>query len=166
MRILGIDPGTYNMGVGVVCAREGTLSFVDAKVLKAPRSMPLPNRLHLLYVGLLDYIESSSPEEIAIEEPFVSRNVRSAIAIGQAQAIALVAAAESDRGVKSYAPREVKLSVTGFGDSSKEQVRDMIVVTLDADATTLPLDASDALAVAVCHINARRAERLVSGREL
>ena len=162
MRTLGIDPGTYNMGVGVVRDEEGALSVVDAAVLKAPRRLPIAQRLYRLYTELLSYIARNEPQEIAIEEPFVARNVRSAIAVGQARAVAMVAAAAAGVCMRSYTPREVKLSVTGFGDSSKEQVRDMIALTLNADASMLPLDASDALAVAVCHINARRAESLTA----
>ena len=166
MQILGIDPGTYNMGVGTIREEKGVLSYVDASVLKAPRKLPLAERLYCLHTGLLDYIARNEPQEIALEEPFVARNVRTAIAVGQAQAIAMVAAAASGIRVESYAPREVKLSVSGFGDSSKEQVRDMVYVALNADTSNLQLDASDALAVAICHFNARRAEALVSGQRM
>ncbi len=160
MRTLGIDPGTYNMGVGVVNAEGSDFSLVDADVLSVPRGTPHAQRLYRLYNGLLDYIAKHKPGEIAIEEPFVARNVRSAIAVGQAQAVAMMAAAASGISVQSFAPREVKLAVTGFGDSSKEQVREMVILTLGADTPTMPLDASDALAVAICQINARHAESL------
>ena len=162
MRILGIDPGTYNMGVGVVNVDGDALTLVDAEVLKVSRGIPHAQRLHLLYERLLDYIAKFEPDEVAIEEPFVARNARSAIAIGRAQAVAMIASAASDVGIHSFAPREVKMAVTGFGDSSKEQVRDMVMLTLDADAPQMPLDASDALAVAICHINSRRANSLIA----
>ena len=160
MRTLGIDPGTYNMGVGVVNAEGSALSLVDADVLSVPRGMPQSQRLHRLYTTLLEYIDMHKPGEIVIEEPFVARNVRSAIAVGQAQAVAMIAAAASGIDVQSFSPREVKLAVTGFGDSSKEQVQEMVILNLDADTPAMPLDASDALAVAICGINARRAESL------
>ena len=82
------------------------------------------------------------------------------MAVGQAQAVALIAAAASGIGVETYAPREVKLSVTGFGDSSKEQVQEMVLIALNAAERTMALDASDALAVSICHINSRRAQAL------
>ena len=148
------------MGVGVVNAERGELRFVDADVLSAPRNMPHAQRLHRLYTELLDYIDKHKPGEIAIEEPFVARNVRSAIAVGQAQAVAMIAAAASGIDVQSFSPREVKLAVTGFGDSSKEQVQEMVILSLGADTPAMSLDASDALAVAICQINARRAESL------
>ena len=150
------------MGVGVVGSDDGSLTLVDADVLKVGRRTPLAERLHMLYAQLLDYIGQYEPDEIAIEEPFVARNVRSAMAVGQAQAVAMVAAAASGISVKSYAPREVKMAVTGFGDSSKEQVREMVIISLGAATDTMPLDASDALAVAICHINSKRAESLIS----
>ena len=151
------------MGVGVVGSDDGSLTLVDADVLKVARRTPLAERLHTLYTKLLDYIGQYEPDEVAIEEPFVARNVRSAMAVGQAQAVAMVAAAASGISVKSYAPREVKMAVTGFGDSSKEQVQEMVIISLGAATGTMPLDASDALAVAICHINSRRAESLISG---
>ena len=148
------------MGVGIVNDEEGDLSLVNADVLSVPRGMPHAQRLHRLYTELLEYIYKYKPGEIAIEEPFVARNARSAIAVGQAQAVAMIAAAASGIDVQSFSPREVKLAVTGFGDSSKEQVQEMVILSLDTDTPAMPLDASDALAVAICRINARRAESL------
>ena len=150
------------MGVGVVGSGDDNLRLVDAGVLTVSRNTPLAERLHALYAKLLDYIGQYEPDEVAIEEPFVARNVRSAMAVGQAQAVAMVAAAAAGISVKSYAPREVKLAVTGFGDSSKEQVQEMVILSLSPAASPMPLDASDALAVAICHINSRRAESLIS----
>ena len=160
MRSLGIDPGTYNMGVGVVNADRDALSIVDAKVLKVRRGIARPERLHQLYSELLEYIALYEPDEVAIEEPFVARNVQSAIAVGQAQAVAMIAAAASGLNVASYAPREVKLAVTGFGHSSKEQVQEMVFLTLGVIEQPMSLDASDALAVSICHINSRRVQAL------
>ena len=160
MRSLGIDPGTYNMGVGVVNVDRDALSLVDANVLKVRRGIARPERLHQLYSELLKYIALHEPDEVAIEEPFVARNVQSAIAVGQAQAVAMIAAAAAGLNVASYAPREVKLAVTGFGHSSKEQVQEMVFLTLGVVDLPMPLDASDALAVSICHINSRRVQAL------
>lgn len=154
------------MGVGIVGSDDGGLTLVDANVLKVARRTPLAERLHTLYTKLLSYIGQYKPDEVAIEEPFVARNVRSAMAVGQAQAVAMIASAALGVSVKSYAPREVKLAVTGFGDSSKEQVQEMVILSLSPATDPMPLDASDALAVAICHINSRRAESLMSNERI
>ena len=164
MRALGIDPGTYNMGVGVIEADGDAITLVDAAVLKAPKGAPHAERLHRLHSALQAYIAEHRPDEVAIEEPFVARNVRSAMAVGQAQAVAMIAAAAAGIAVHTYAPREVKQAVTGFGNSSKEQVQEMVLITLNAADMPLSLDASDALAVSICHFNARRAQTLTIGR--
>ena len=93
MRILGIDPGTYTMGVGVVESAVGNMSLVGYDAIQPIRRATLPERLHTLYERLIVYMKDSQPDEVAIEEPFVARNSRSAIAVGQAQAIAFLAAA-------------------------------------------------------------------------
>ncbi len=162
MRIIGVDPGTYNMGVGVVDADGNTLRLVHANTLKATRGNALSERLRCLYASLLDFIDEYEPAAMAIEEPFVARNVRSAMAVGQAQAIAMLAAATLCLDVHSYAPREVKMAITGFGGSSKEQVHAMVTATLNLDAPPPSFDASDAVAVAICHINASRAQALIA----
>ncbi|MYE55120.1 MAG: crossover junction endodeoxyribonuclease RuvC [Chloroflexi bacterium] len=150
------------MGVGVIGSYDDNLTLVDASVLKVARRTPIAERLQALYSHLLSYIGQHKPDEVAIEEPFVARNVRSAMAVGQAQAVAMIAAAASGISVTSYAPREVKLAVTGFGDSTKEQVQEMVILSLSPATNPMPLDASDALAVAICHINSRRVESLIS----
>lgn len=153
------------MGVGVVIANSDELTLVDADVLKVPRGAPHAERLHRLYLQLLEYIAKHAPDEIAIEEPFVARNARSAIAVGQAQAVALIAAAAAGKRIETYAPREVKMSVTGFGGSSKEQVREMVLIALNVFEQAMPLDASDALAVSICHINSKRAQAFTLGQQ-
>jgi crossover junction endodeoxyribonuclease RuvC len=149
------------MGVGIINAEGDSLTFLHADVLKVRRGAPRAERLHRLYTELLSYIARHKPDEIAIEEPFVARNARSAIAVGQAQAVAMIAAQASGISVQLFAPREVKLAVTGFGDSSKEQVQEMAMLALDLNSTPMSLDASDALAIAICHINARRVQSLI-----
>lgn len=154
MRTLGIDPGTLHMGLGVVDSQEGRLTLAHLGVLSASRSKPLAERLRCLYEGLLEYIAEWQPSVAAIEEPFVARNVRSAMAVGQAQAVAMLAAASRGLPVHTYSPREVKQAVTDYGGSSKEQVQEMVRVLLGLPETPRPADAADALAVAICHINA------------
>ena len=163
MRVLGIDPGTFHMGVGVVASEQGELRLVHSGVLSPRRSAPLSERLYYLY-GQLDLLmEELAPSAVAIEEPFVARNVRAAMAVGQAQAVAMLVAAKHGLSVAGYAPRQVKRAVTDYGGSSKEQVQEMVGVLLGLPAgPAQPPDAADALAVAICHIGASRSQELLS----
>ena len=155
MRVLGVDPGTFKMGVGILDSDRGSLTLVHTQVLNASRAKPLYLRLHLLYKALLCTISSWQPNVLAVEEPFVATNIRAAMAVGQAQAIAMVAAAHNKLDIKGYSPREVKRAVTDHGGSTKEQVQEMVKILLqlpeDWAETT---DATDALAVAICHVSA------------
>ena len=152
-RVLGVDPGTYKMGVGVVDSHGDGLSLAYSGVLVPRRRDPISDRLHYLFAQLSDAIRDWRPSAVAIEQPFVGRNVRSAMAIGHAQAVAMVAAAHNGLPVSNYAPRQVKQAVTNYGGSSKEQVQEMVKVLLGLDALSGSSDAADALAVAICHIN-------------
>ena len=160
MRILGIDPGTYNMGVGVVDAHGSELDLVHVSVLKPKRSDPLPARLNTMRLELEALLTRLMPGSAAIEEPFVGKNVRAAIAVGQAQAVALMACAARGLDVKGYTPAQVKQAVTDYGGSSKEQVQEMVRALLDVEEIPGPPDAADALAVAICHANASRSLEL------
>ena len=160
VRILGVDPGTYKMGVGVVDSDGAGLRVAYSGVLVPKRGDTIPKRLHFLHTRLLDLIRDWAPSEVAIEEPFVADNRRAAMAIGHAQAVAMVAAAHYELPVTNYAPRQVKQAVTDYGGSSKEQVQEMVKVLLGLDAPPESSDAADALAVAICHINAFDVKRL------
>ena len=162
MRVLGVDPGTYATGVGVVDAIETGLRLVHCDALSGRRSDALPERLLRTYKQLLEVIENWRPVEVAVEQPFVSLNWRSAMAIGQAQAVAFMAAAHHGLPVSTYLPSQVKQSVTDHGGSSKEQVQEMVKVILEMPSPPESSDAADALAVAICHINARRVRRLAT----
>ena len=152
MRVLGIDPGTYNMGIGVVSSNGSSMTMDYLDILSPSRKYPLPKRLGLIYEELSRIVKDWSPGEVAIEQPFAGQNIKAAMAIGQAQAVAMVVAARNDIPVSSYAPRSVKQAVTDYGGSSKEQVQEMIRVLLELEETP-STDAADALAVAICHIN-------------
>ena len=163
MRVLGIDPGTYATGVGVVESADGGARLVFAATLSPRRRDKLPVRLNFLYEQLTRVMDDWRPEEVAIEEPFVARNVKAAMAVGQAQGVALAAAARSGLDTFGYAPRKVKQSLTGYGGSTKMQVQLMVcarlgIDELDEDAT----DATDALAVALCHVAEREVSRIVA----
>ena len=160
MLVLGIDPGTHKMGVGVVASEGSDLRMAYAGVLSPRGSDPLSERLRFLYDGLSQVISIWQPTEVAIEEPFAARNIKAAMAIGHAQAVAMLVAAQNGLAVSNYAPRQVKQAVTDHGGSSKEQVQEMVKVLLDLDAVPESTDAADALAIAICHINSSQVSRL------
>jgi len=148
-RILGIDPGTVVLGYGVI---EGDPPYLVAYgVISAPRRLSLEQRLHRIYQGLEEVVNRYRPGEIAVEEPFVSRNPRSALAVGRVQGLALMAAARAGVPVYRYSPAEIKGKVTGYGSGDKSQVQEMVRLHLGLDAPPEPSDAADALAVALCH---------------
>ena len=162
MRILGIDPGTIRMGYGVVDWENDELTMVDCGVVGASSKLPVSQRLHKLYISLQDVIGRHQPSEIAIEEPFVAKNVRSAMLVGEARAVAILAATSRDIPVYEYSPRLVKQVVTSYGGSDKKQVQEMVRILLGLPTPPHSLDASDALAVAICHTYQSRLEHLLA----
>jgi crossover junction endodeoxyribonuclease RuvC len=152
MRVLGIDPGTVTMGYGVIDSHNDDLSMIDCGALATSERSPIGERLCYLYRELLCLIQNYQPDMVAVEQPFVASNARSALAIGRAQAIALLAAATQDIPSREYTPTQVKQSVANYGASSKAQVQEMVRLQLNLKEVPQPDDASDALAVAICHL--------------
>jgi crossover junction endodeoxyribonuclease RuvC len=152
MRVLGVDPGTLILGYGVIDSESGRVTLIDCGVLTAPPRITIGERLAYMYRNLLEIVLSQKPDVLAVEQPFFSKNARSAIAIGQAQAIAILTASNNGIPVFEYPPARVKQSVAGSGSGSKEQVQIMVRLHLGL-STTPPTDATDALAVALCHVN-------------
>ena len=163
MRILGIDPGTVITGYGVVEDTDGDVTVVDYGAITAPARSPIGERLSFIYTHLLQIIAQHHPDVLAIEQPFISKNVKSALAIGRSQAIAILAAAGNGIPVCEYSPAQVKRQVSNFGAGSKEQVQEMVRLQLDLPDIPRPDDAADALAVALCHISQTRLGRLLQG---
>ena len=156
MRVLGIDPGTQNMGYGLL---EGDFKMVECGVLTAGRRQDLPVRLANLYQQLLNLIDHFQPDEIAVEEPFVpriDRDVRTAIIVGQAQAVVLMASALKELPVYRYLPAQIRSVVVGYGAGTKSQVQEMLKLQLGLEQAPTSQDASDALAVAVFHLSQQR----------
>ena len=162
MRVLGIDPGTLNLGYGVVDEDAGEMAMVDCGVVSLSSKVPVEQRLSSLYKKLVEIVARHQPDEVAIEEPFVAGNVRSALAIGRAQAIAMLAAANKNLPVFRYLPTQVKQQVTDYGGSSKEQVQEMVRLQLGLAEPPQPFDAADALAVAICHLHQKHIEVLLA----
>jgi crossover junction endodeoxyribonuclease RuvC len=165
MIILGIDPGTITTGYGVIEAEDDEATFVDCGALNAPERSPIGERLSKIYHGLQEVIARFNPDVVAIESPFVAKSVKSALAIGMAQAIATLAAAEGKIPTHEYSPAEVKKRVTDYGVSTKEQVQEMVKLQLNLAEAPQPTDAADALAVALCHLRRMHLESLVAESE-
>ena len=161
MRVLGIDPGTQAMGYGLVDYQDDKLGMLDCGVLTPPSHTPIVERLFILYEGLKEILARWEPDEVAIEEPFVAKNVRSALAVGRAQAVAMLAATSKGIPVYTYTPTQVRRMVADYGASDKEQVQRMVRLQLDL-AQIPPSDAADALAVAICHLWESRTGRLLA----
>ncbi|MBI4329256.1 MAG: crossover junction endodeoxyribonuclease RuvC [Chloroflexi bacterium] len=162
MRVLGIDPGTVVMGYGVLDLLADEVSLVESGVLRASPRLPLPQRLLHLQQGLDALLDRLVPEAVAVERPFVARNVRSAFAIGEARGIALLAAAKRGLPIAEYPPARVRSEVSGYGGSDKAQVARVLGLQLGVSLEGSRLDATDALAVALCHILQSRREAQMS----
>ena len=162
MRILGIDPGTLTMGYGLIDFHHNELSFVSCGIISADKNSPLPQRLSEIYTQLQTIIKKWKPVILAIENPFVSNNPKTALAIGQAQGAAFIAAAQNGLEISSYPPRLIKQTVTNFGGASKEQVQEMVRMFLEMDFLPEPSDVADSLAVAICHTRVVQEQDLIS----
>jgi crossover junction endodeoxyribonuclease RuvC len=151
MKILGIDPGTQVMGWGVVETSGDNLSAAGFGAIKVPDKLQAGEKLNLLYTEILKLIRKYKPDNIAVEQPFVAKNVHSAFVVGRAQAMALLAAASQKIPSFEYTPAQVKQRVSNYGASSKEQVQEMVKLLLGLKVVPEPNDAADALAIAICH---------------
>ncbi|MBS1644524.1 MAG: crossover junction endodeoxyribonuclease RuvC [Bacteroidetes bacterium] len=150
--ILGIDPGTLFMGFALIAASKNKLSLLEMGVLRLARHNDHSERLRLIYVTIQDLIQRHRPVVAAIEAPFFGKNVQSMLKLGRAQGVAIAAATVNGLTAVEYAPNKVKQSITGRGHASKEQVWEMLRQSLQLrEERPEHYDATDALAVAVCH---------------
>lgn len=161
MRVLGVDPGTATTGYGVVEDQEGALELLVCGVITTPPQEVMPMRLRSIYRELRTLIAQWSPEALAVEELFFSRNVTTAMSVGQARGVVLLAGAEADLPVFEYKPAEVKQAIAGYGGADKHQVQQMVRLLLRLEQVPRPDDAADAVAVAVCHHHSARFYDLV-----
>lgn len=164
MKILGIDPGTVVMGYGVIEYEGDESTLVDFGAITVPKQSEFSQRISQIYDELLKVIRKHHPDTIAVEQPFVARNVRSAMAIGRAQAIALLAAAQCGIPAFEYTPAQVKQRIANYGASSKEQIQEMVRLELGMKETPHPNDAADALAVALCHVREVHLNRILAAQ--
>jgi crossover junction endodeoxyribonuclease RuvC len=152
MKTLGIDPGTAIMGWGVVEEDgAGGLRCVGYGALTTSKDLALAQRLQLIHRGLTDVIAQYQPDTVGIEELFFGKNVNTAIAVGHARGVALLALADAKIPIQVYKPSEIKQAVAGYGNADKKQMQEMVRLTLGLDAIPRPDDAADALAIAICH---------------
>jgi crossover junction endodeoxyribonuclease RuvC len=152
VRILGVDPGSVTTGFGVIDYERGRLALVDHGAINTKRGEELADRLCRIHDGLLAIIGRTSPEAVAVETPFSGANVKSLIQLAHARGVVLLAARLRGLPVYEYAPRSVKSAVAGYGAAEKEQVAKMVRMMIPGCASlVMSADASDALAVAICH---------------
>lgn len=149
--ILGIDPGTLLMGFGIIKAEGNSVTLIEMDVLKLSPKKDAYERLRLIHYKVCDLVKMHTPNELAIEAPFFGKNIQSMLKLGRAQGVAIAAAMQSGLPVTEYSPRKIKQSITGNGNADKQQVMKMLQRILGFTDDPKYLDATDALAVAVCH---------------
>lgn len=151
-RVLGIDPGSRVTGYGVIDVSVGRLDFVACGTIKTNAKQPFAHRLNEIFEGINEVIQLHTPATAAVEDVFLATNPRSALKLGHARGVAVVAAMQNGLAVHDYSPRAVKQAVAGYGQAEKSQVQHMVKALLSLSGSPSP-DAADALAVAICHAN-------------
>ncbi|PYR99321.1 MAG: crossover junction endodeoxyribonuclease RuvC [Acidobacteria bacterium] len=162
MRVLGIDCGSRVTGYGVIDSDGAECCMVRCGAIKTKSSDPLPNRLRSIHNAIVEIIRDLEPEAAAFESLFYATNVQSALKLGYVRGVSMFAAAEANLPVFEYSPLEVKSAVTGYGRAEKNQVQQMVRALLKLEASPEPYDASDALAVAICHVHTNRFHKSVA----
>lgn len=161
MRVIGIDPGSHITGYGVVEKAGSQLRHVDNGCLTGGKSSPLPERLRQIYDSLMETLETFQPQVIVVEEVFFAKNPSSALKLGESRGIVLLAATQKKIPICEYATREVKQAITGYGQATKEQVQKMVQRLLQLPEIA-QVDASDALALAICHLHSFRLKEVAA----
>lgn len=165
MRVLGIDPSLQSTGFGVVEEDAGRLSPVAYGIIKPTAKLPLHLKLAEIKTELEALIRTYRPSEAAIENPFYAQNMKTALLLGQVRGAILVGVAGAGCRLAEYSALEIKKAVTGYGQADKEQVSTMVRSLLGLEDDRLPLDASDALAAAICHLNARQYQAKIDSED-
>ncbi|MDW7759263.1 MAG: crossover junction endodeoxyribonuclease RuvC [Acidobacteriota bacterium] len=163
MRVIGIDPSLVSTGFGVISCEDGRYVPVVYGAIRTSRSRPLPERLEEIRRELDTILSSFEVDEAAVENPFNARNVRTALILGQVRGAVLCALAGRKCALHEYSALEIKKAVTGYGQAQKPQVQIMVRALLNLDDDALSADAADALAAAVCHLNARQFRLKIEG---
>ena len=151
MIILGVDPGTIVTGYGIIELNKNIISHITSGIIKLSATKSLPEKLKIIYTELEKLIRTYKPDEFAIETAFYGKNIQSAMKIGYARGVSLLAAVNNKVLIAEYAPGEIKKAVVGRGSASKQQVAFMIKTILNLKKLKMKSDESDALAIAICH---------------
>ena len=152
MLVLGVDPGSRITGYGLVEKKNNHMICIDAGVISSPEKEPFYERIYKIFISMVEIMNHYQPNEMAIEDVFFAKNVRSSLKLGHARGAALIAAVDCGVKVFEYTPLEIKKSVVGYGRATKEQIRSMVKIILKLKSQ-LGSDTSDALAAAICHLN-------------
>lgn len=152
MLVLGVDPGSNATGYGLVEKKNQNLVCIHSGLIRPPAGIPFHQKIHHIFKEMEEIVRCSGPEEMAVEDIFYAKNVKSSLKLGHARGAVLLAAAQRGVDIYEYTPLEIKKSVVGYGRATKEQVRAMVQVILKLKMEPA-LDASDALAAAICHAN-------------
>ena len=161
MRIFGIDPGSERTGYGCVETDGSRHRIVICGAISSPALASFPDKLQRIHRQLTRFLQECHPDSVAIENLFFSVNVRSALKLGHARGVAMLAAVEAGVPVFEYTPAEIKRAVVGYGRADKPQVQQMVKLLLGLDAVPSPHDAADALAIAICHVHSQRPARAI-----
>lgn len=151
MKIIGIDPGIAIVGYSIIKCTGNNYKALEYGVIRTDSKLTTPERLKIIYDELMEIIEEYRPDEMAIEELFFNKNVKTAITVAQARGVEILAGINSGLKVYEYTPLQIKQGVTGYGRADKIQVQEMVKILLNLKSIPKPDDASDALAVALCH---------------
>ena len=160
MKILGLDPGNAITGYGLITADSGEYIMEEYGALRTPAGMPQEQRLKMLYDKLNELLERIEPDQVAVEELFFNRNTTTAVPVGQARGVLLLACAQRGLPIAEYTPLQVKQALTGYGRAEKKQIQYMVARLLHMDAPPKNDDAADALAIAITHANYYRGRKL------
>nr|WP_298876006.1 crossover junction endodeoxyribonuclease RuvC [uncultured Mogibacterium sp.] len=160
MRIIGIDPGYAIMGYGILDYNGNRFKTVNYGSIETKAGVPMPERLKLLYDGLTEIIQEYKPDEASIEELFFNRNVTTAIGVGEARGIAMLACVEGGLSVSEYTPMQIKQALVGYGKAEKKQVQMMVKTILNLKEVPRPDDTADAVAAAICHAHSRNSKTI------
>jgi len=165
MRVLGIDPSLQSTGFGIIESADDRTTPIAYGIIKPTGRLPFFKKLNEIREEIEKLIRAYKPDEAAIENPFYAQNVKTALLLGQVRGAVLVAIAGTACGFHEYSALEIKKAVTGYGQADKEQVQTMVQALLGLEDDRIPLDASDALAAAICHLNTRLYQLKVEGAD-
>lgn len=165
MLVLGIDPGTALCGYSLVREENEQMALVAYGAVSTAANVPLPARLAQIYAALTALIARYHPDAVAVEKLFFSKNTRTALTVGHARGVALLAAAQANLPVFEYTPNEVKQALTGYGGADKKQMQVMVRTLLHLDVIPEPDDAADAAAIAICHLQSARFRELIESQD-